>query len=194
LPEQSKILATSGKHVDGYRDHMIFSLALGAALREAEIAALNLSDVVDSKGNVRSRLQLEQYKGRSTTKKAKPSQYVFLNRTLRAKLAKYVEWKSDRDEPSAPSSPLFVTSRQPFERVSHRTIRHICHLWQHRAGIDRPYNFHAFRHAALTNLYRLTKDIRLVQRMARHSDISITQIYAHVSDDEVAKGADELPC
>jgi integrase/recombinase XerC len=194
LAEQTKILNTTGKHVAGYRDHMIFSLALGSALREHEIVALDVGDVVDSKGAIRPRLQLKAYKGRKKTKKARAAQFVFLNRTLRAKLATFVKWKRRRGELVGPDDPLFVGTNIPHDRLSTRTIRYQCHRWQKEAGIDLPYNFHSFRHACLTNLYRNTKNLRVVQRMARHSDVNMTQIYAHVSDDEVARGADGIPC
>ena len=43
--EQRAILKTSGEHARGFRDHVIFSMALGTALREHEILALNVGDV-----------------------------------------------------------------------------------------------------------------------------------------------------
>lgn len=191
--EQLKILAVSGKHVDGYRDHMIFAVALGSALREHEIESLNVGDVMHA-GEPRARVQLEHYKGRGKTKKAKRAQYVFFGRALRRKVKKFVVWKKQRGELVGPEAPLFVTSRQPFERIARRTIRHVCHKWQRLAGIDRPFNFHSFRHAALTNLYRRTKDIRAVQKVARHGDIDMSAIYTHISDDELERAVDGLPC
>ena len=41
-----------------------------------------------------------------------------------------------------------------------------------RAGIEKIITFHSLRHTALTRLYEKTKDIRLVQEIAGHSDIS----------------------
>ena len=50
-----------------------------------------------------------------------------------------------------------------------------------RAGIEKIILFHSLRHTALTRLYEKTKDIRLVQEVAGHSDISTTMIYTHIS-------------
>lgn len=43
--EIAKVLRVSGAHRDGYRDHVIISLALSTGLREHEIVALNVGDV-----------------------------------------------------------------------------------------------------------------------------------------------------
>ncbi len=45
------------------------------------------------------------------------------------------------------------------------------------AGIEKIITFHSLRHTALTRLYKKTKDIRLVQEVAGHANISTTMIY-----------------
>ena len=67
-------------------------------------------------------------------------------------------------------------------------------LWQDRAGLDHRFNFHALRHTALTNVYRRTRDIRVVQKLARHLDINTSTIYAGPSDDDVLRAVRDLPC
>lgn len=49
-----------------------------------------------------------------------------------------------------------------------------------KCGIERVH-FHLLRHTALTKMYSFTKDIRLIQQIAGHSDISTTMIYTHIS-------------
>jgi integrase len=51
--EQRLLLKTTGQHRAGFRDHVIFSLALGTALREHEILALDVGDVFDDAGKAR---------------------------------------------------------------------------------------------------------------------------------------------
>jgi len=201
LAEQQKILKVSGEHAAGYRDHMLFSFALACGLREAELAALNVGDVMSGR-TPRPYLQLQSYKGRGKTKKPAGAERVPLNRTLRRKLVKFIAWKKKRGEPVGPDAPLFVTIRpQPsgtvgknLQRIADRTIRHSSQKWQKKAGIDRPFNFHAFRHACLTNAYNLKKDIRFVQTLARHKDVKVTALYTHMSDEELAREVDRLPC
>ena len=54
-----------------------------------------------------------------------------------------------------------------------------------KAGIGKRVHFHLLRHTYLTRLYARTKDIRVVQEVAGHADISTTQIYTHVSGEDV---------
>ncbi len=54
-----------------------------------------------------------------------------------------------------------------------------------KAGITKRTHFHLLRHTFLTKLYARTKDIRLVQEVAGHSDISTTMIYTHVSGEDI---------
>lgn len=56
-----------------------------------------------------------------------------------------------------------------------------------RAQITKHVHFHFLRHTYLTRLYSRTKDLRLVQEVAGHADISTTQIYTHISGEDVRK-------
>ncbi len=60
-PEQKLILKTTGEHRDGYRDHVIISLALGTGLREHELLALDCGDVFDEDGRARRRVTLRVF-------------------------------------------------------------------------------------------------------------------------------------
>lgn len=46
-------------------------------------------------------------------------------------------------------------------------------------------HYHLLRHTALNNMYSMTKDIRQIQKIAGHSDISTTIIYTHISDIDI---------
>jgi len=56
-----------------------------------------------------------------------------------------------------------------------------------RAGIDKPGACHLFRHAAATSMLDAGADIRHVQKMLGHADISTTQIYTHVAIKQLEK-------
>jgi len=186
--EVALLLRVTGHHSAGFRDHVLFSLAIGTALREHEIVALNNGDVFDEAGAARRHVELRVFK-RSA---AKPGiQEVVLSETLRAKLNKLRKLKMAAGHDLGPDAPVFISLKGG--RLSRRMVRHAFGLWQARAGFERHFGFHALRHTACTDIYRRTKDIRLTQRFARHSSILSTAIYAHPSDDELVRAVQGLP-
>ena len=60
--EQRALLKVTGQHVAGWRDHCIFSLAMGTGLREHEILALDVGDVFDDAGRAKRRVALRVFK------------------------------------------------------------------------------------------------------------------------------------
>jgi len=186
--EQRRLLATSGKYRGSFRDHMIFAIALGTALREHEIAALTVGDISGSEG-VRRRFPLRVFKRNS---RDPDTQEAILPDRLRLKLEKLLRWKAFEEEPMDAAAPLLLSRHR--RALSTRQLRRIFAQWQTRAGFERRLTFHALRHTALTNLYRATKDIRLVQKVARHASILSTTIYAHASDEDVLRAVREMAC
>jgi integrase/recombinase XerC len=118
------------------------------ACASLRIAALDVGDVLHE-DRLRRRIALRTFK-RSSTKSA--TQEVFIPDSLSYKLGKLVSWKRGEGEGLDPAAPLFMSRRG--RRISTRTLRYLFAVWQQRAGLDRPFNFHALRHTALTNLYR----------------------------------------
>lgn len=187
--EQHRLLDVTGQHAKGFRDHMIFSLALGTGLREFEIAALNVGDVTNKNGNPRHRVELRVFKS-CTDNPAR--QEVGLNNTVRHKLKKFLAWKKTRGEPLENSAPLFVSRKG--NRLSTRRMRAMFRDWQTKAGFERVYSFHALRHTACTNLYRDTQCPKTVQRFARHTNLVTTSIYTEVSDQDLFDRIQTLIC
>jgi site-specific recombinase XerC len=187
--EQKLLLKVTGEHRDGFRDHVIISVALGTGLREHELLALDLGDVFDDEGHARRRVTLRVFK-RSADEPA--VQEVVLPDLVRAKLEKLRAWKKREGESLAPDAPLFVS--RLGHRLSARQLRESFATWQKRAGFERHLSFHSLRHTACSTLYRRTKDIRITQRFARHKSILTTSIYAHPSDEDLVRAVRELPC
>jgi integrase/recombinase XerC len=186
--EQKRLLKVSGEHAEDFRDHMIFSLALGCALREHEIVGLDVGDVADERGLKAHRaIDLRVFKG---ARREKGVQRVQVPDGTYYKLAKYLAHRFRTWRPM-PTEPLFPTRQSA--RLSTRRVRELFAEWQQRAGFEHRYSFHALRHTSLTNVYRATKNIRLVQRVARHASLNTTVIYEHASDSEVASAVRGLP-
>ena len=187
--EQQQLLRATGEHRSGFRDHVIIATALATGLRAHELLALDVGDVFDGAGRARRRVQLRVYKRSNDVPAA---QEVILPDGLRAKLDKLHRWKEGEGQSLAPDAPLFVSRNG--NRLSGRQLRERFAQWQDRAGIERPLSFHGLRHSSCTNLYRATKDLRLVQRFARHASITSTMRYAHPADEDLVRAVQDLPC
>jgi integrase/recombinase XerC len=183
------LLKVTGEHRAGFRDHVVFAVALGSALREHEIVALDIGDVFESEGRARRRVQLRVFKRSNDDASC---QEIVLNDTLRAKLEKLYRHKRHIGESVAPDAPIFVS--REHNRLSCRQVRNAFAAWQARAALERRFHFHSLRHTACTNLYRRTKDIRLTQKFARHASITSTMIYTHPGDEELVRSVQDLPC
>ncbi len=187
--EQQQLLRATGEHRSGFRDHVIIATALATGLRAHELLALDVGDVFDAAGRARRRVQLRVFK-RSNDDPA--TQEVILPEGLRAKLDKLHRWKRAEGQSLAADAPVFVSRNG--NRLSGRQLRERFAFWQARAGIERSLSFHGLRHSSCTNLYRATKDLRLVQRFARHASITNTMRYAHPADEDLVRAVQDLPC
>jgi integrase len=182
--EQRLILRATAGNV---RDHLIISLALGTGLRLAEIVGLDVGDVFAPDGTPRIRVRV-----RAAIAKGGRAADVFLPDRLVAKLKRFWKWKIRRGETLDVGAPLFAS--QSHRRISKRRVQHAWTCSQRQAGFDRVYGFHALRHTAVTNVYRVSRDLFLAQRFARHVSPLTTTVYTHPSDDDTRRSLRALPC
>ena len=182
--EQEAILRESSAHL---RDHLILSLALGTGLRLAEIVGLNVGDVFLPDGRPRGRIRLR----REIAKGGRVGD-VFLPDALIPKLRRFWGYKRQAGETIESGAPLFCN--QLGDRISKRRVQLAFRHWQFAAGFDHLYPFHALRHTAVTNVYRVSRDLFLAQRFARHASPLTTTIYTNPSDEELFAGIKSLGC
>lgn len=185
--ESAALLRVSGAAAGTFRDHMLFALALGTGLREAELVALDMADVTNRAGGARSRIALRVFKRCGG---ASVPQEVFVGDGLRHKLSRLFGWKKRHGEPLGPDAPLFMARGR--RRLSTRRVREIFAAWAELSDLSSGLTFHALRHTFLQRLYESTRDIRLVQRAARHANLTTTTIYAGASADDVSQAVQDL--
>lgn len=102
---------------------------------------------------------------------------VIANETLRSALESYIEEHRDR---TLPAAPLFCNSQG--RAITPKVVQ----LWLQRvaevSGVRRRVTPHMFRHTAATLLVEEGVDIRFVQRLLGHAELSTTEIYTYVRD------------
>lgn len=79
----------------------------------------------------------------------------------------------------------YVFTTLKGKRISPRYIQQMIKRYAIKAGIDKNITPHAMRHTFATDLYRESKDIRLVQKALGHADLSTTMIYTHIVDGDL---------
>jgi integrase/recombinase XerD len=140
-------------------------LMLNAGLRASEVLSITVRNI-------------DWTSGKFTVKRGKgdKDRIVWLNEddldTLRA-------WREKK-----PLSELFFTTLYG-RRINDRYLRGMVKRRVRKAGITKDVHPHTIRHTFATDLYRDTRNIRLVQKALGHSDLSTTMIYTHVYDQEL---------
>ncbi len=110
---------------------------------------------------------------------------VIINKKLSTHIQAYLMWRGNPKE-----GHLFVSTRG--KHYSLRGIQDVAKKSFASVAIDKFYSIHSLRHTMCSTLYRKTKDIRMVQRQAGHSNLAVTQVYVDLMDTEIAKGVENL--
>jgi integrase/recombinase XerD len=151
----------------GLRDQAMLELLYATGVRVSELVALE-SQQIDFQGD------FLVVKGKGSKVRAVP-----FGRWARAKMLRYIQEARPRLLKGKSSRFLFVNrSGRPLTRQGFwKLIRRYARV----AGIDKRVSPHTLRHSFATHLLEGGADLRAVQSMLGHADISTTQIYTHVN-------------
>ncbi|NUQ56902.1 MAG: tyrosine-type recombinase/integrase [Candidatus Paceibacter sp.] len=182
---------SNGNNPRNLRDKAILELLFSTGLRVSELCALNRDSFSEAKnGEI------------SIRGKGGKIRVVFISETAKQALKNYLDKRTDTEE------ALFVsagTGKVGFRRiprydrsqgnqfpssgnVSRLTPRSVERMIKQRAteaGISKKVTPHVIRHCFATDLLSNGADIRAVQTMLGHSNISTTQIYTHITDKQL---------
>lgn len=156
----------------GIRDRAILELLFSSGLRVSELVNLNRDHI-----NTKRREFMVRGKGQ----KDRP---VFISQGASDWVEQYIDARQDS------LVPLFISYSKnvepdtsgDFRRLSARSIQRMISKYARLAGITKHVSPHTMRHSFATDLLMNGADIRSVQSMLGHSNISTTQIYTHVTD------------
>jgi integrase/recombinase XerC len=100
------------------------------------------------------------------------------------------EWIARRDHwAGADEEALFVG--RTGTRLGARAIQKRVEVWALRQGLDRGVHPHMLRHSFASHLLESSSDLRAVQELLGHADISTTQVYTHLDFQHLAKVYDK---
>jgi len=158
---------------DGLRDAAMLETIYATGLRVSELVRLTLSEVNLSAGYL------------SATGKGSKTRLVPFGEEARERIEEYKASARPMLLAGRSSEYLFITrlggamTRQGFWKIVKKTAK--------KAGIWKKISPHSLRHSFATHLLERGADLRSLQSMLGHSDISTTQIYTHVAESRLAK-------
>jgi len=159
----------------GRRDKAILELLFSTGLRVSELTSLNRDDI-----NLKTREIAVVGKGRRV-------RVVFVSDRAAKALVSYLEQRDDEFK------PLFIryTGGAPVMkagedlRLTPRSIQRLVGKYARRAGLAIDPTPHTLRHTFATDLLREGADLRAVQEMLGHKNVSTTQIYTHITNPQL---------
>ncbi len=173
--QSARLVEIKGDDVLTIRDRAILELIYSSGLRLAECVGLDLYSI-----DVQDGLVTVVGKG---------------NKTRNLPVGKYAleavsAWLKVRSQLAAPDeTALFVSARG--RRISARSVQQRLRDWAVKQGLDTPVHPHMLRHSFATHLLESSGDLRAVQELLGHADISTTQIYTNLDFQHLASVYDQ---
>ncbi|HVI69681.1 MAG TPA: site-specific tyrosine recombinase/integron integrase [Magnetospirillaceae bacterium] len=158
--------------IGGLRDRAIVALLYSSGLRVSELSNLDRTHINLDRGEF------------SVRGKGQKDRTVYIDSGATQLIKNYLAARKDNLPPLFSSNGGYQTVDQSgdFKRLTPRSIQRLISNYALLAGITKHVSPHTLRHSFATGLLMNGADIRSVQTLLGHSDISTTQIYTHITD------------
>jgi integrase/recombinase XerC len=175
VDQAQQLLEINGTEPLAVRDRAMLELAYSSGLRLSELVGLNTGnlDLTDALVSVLG-------KGRKT-------RHVPVGRHAVKALREWLKIRGNMANPD--ETALFVSRRGG--RISPRSVQQRLQLWAQRQGLASRVHPHMLRHSFATHILESSSDLRAVQELLGHADISTTQVYTHLDFQHLARVYDQ---
>ena len=166
------------------RDFAITTLFLNCGMRLSELVGINIKDIDFNECKL------------NVIGKGNKERTIYLNNACMKALSDYLSVRPKegiKHDKKYSEKALFLSERR--ERISNRTVQYIINKELSKAGLDsNKYSVHKLRHTAATLMYQYGQvDIRALQELLGHESIATTEIYTHVSNDQIRDAVEKNP-
>ena len=148
------------------RDKAMFELMYSCGLRVSELTNLNIGDVYLNYNELR------------VTGKGRKERLLPLGREAKAAILKWLPVRERYISRMVNESPLFLSNRS--NRISVRTVQSRLRLWGRLLELGTSLNPHMLRHSFASHMLESSGDLRAIQELLGHSNLSTTQVYTHL--------------
>ncbi|MGC7559143.1 tyrosine recombinase XerC [Pasteurella sp. 22655_41Tandhals] len=164
-----KLLNNDSKEPIDVRDRAMLELLYSSGLRLSELQSLNLN-------SINTRVREVRVIGKGNKERIVPF----------GRYASHAiqQWLKVRMLFNPKDEALFVS--QLGNRLTHRSIQQRLEQWGIRQGLSSHLNPHKLRHSFATHMLEASSDLRAVQELLGHSNLSTTQIYTHLNFQHLA--------
>ncbi|HEX2371528.1 MAG TPA: tyrosine-type recombinase/integrase, partial [Solirubrobacterales bacterium] len=170
--EVKKLLeAPRGSEPAALRDRALLEVMYASGLRASEVVGLDVTDIDMRRGFVRAH-------GKGSKERIVP-----LGRQAAASVLRYLQSGRPELVGTRPEAKLFVNQRGTG--LTRQGLYKIIQRHARATGLDGKMSPHTLRHTFATHLLSGGCDLRSVQEMLGHADVSTTQLYTHLSNDEI---------
>jgi len=171
----TRLLDFSSDDLLSQRDLAIMELFYSSGLRLAELVSIDMKDMDMNDATL------------EVTGKGAKTRRVPIGRKAKAAIQ---NWIQVRDTIAAVGEPALFVSRRGT-RLHPRTIQQRLKKWAMEHGAPRSLHPHLLRHSFASHLLESSGDLRAVQELLGHADITTTQIYTHLDFQHLAKTYDK---
>lgn len=158
MPDETSVI--------GLRDLALLEILYATGIRVSELASLDIEDIDILSHEIR------------VTGKGGKERIVFCAPIAIEALTAYLKFARSRFSSSNDDGAVFLSRRG--KRISVRSIQNIVDCYGIKAKIGRRSSPHMIRHSFATHMLEQGADLRTIQQLLGHSDLSTTQIYTHL--------------